>query len=323
MYQGELEIIVLPEETRTTIIVEAIGNVYDTRCNWYQVNPELAYWEESNTNNMVLKFVDANQGCPPSQYDPPIFGYGLYRIWVGNDYIFVDFRDADYGTLTGYIGFQDMHLWHDVGTDYFYSDYTSYIGLGDTYAIWDMEPKDLDTYPIKIPVTVRNYWAGGYSGNVSVDGVWKTSPHQTLWTMGTHHIEAHATQGANWSFHHWSDGGDRSHYVDVSLDEFGKMYTAHYVVVPLMPPPGGNELDAFPNPFNPTTTVRYNLREHSHVTLTVLNLLGQQVALLEDSEKETGIHEVTLDGTRLASGLYYCRLRAGREISTRKLMLAK
>ena len=79
----------------------------------------------------------------------------------------------------------------------------------------------------------------------------------------------------------------------------------------------------YPNPFNPTTTIRYALPQRSHVTLTVFNMLGQVVATLVHEEVEAGSHEVMFDGTGLASGVYFYRLRAGVFVQSRKLLLLK
>ncbi len=88
--------------------------------------------------------------------------------------------------------------------------------------------------------------------------------------------------------------------------------------------PGRLELSQnYPNPFNPSTTIRYGLPARSHVTLTVYNTLGQQVAKLVNGEQEAGYHEVKFDGSKLASGVYLYRMQAGSYVETRKLLLVK
>jgi Secretion system C-terminal sorting domain len=79
----------------------------------------------------------------------------------------------------------------------------------------------------------------------------------------------------------------------------------------------------YPNPFNPSTTVRYGLPQRSHVTITVFNALGQQVAILQDGEQEAGYHEVRFDGSSLSSGVYLYRLQAGDFVQSRKLLLLR
>jgi photosystem II stability/assembly factor-like uncharacterized protein len=77
----------------------------------------------------------------------------------------------------------------------------------------------------------------------------------------------------------------------------------------------------YPNPFNPSTTIRYDLPNRSYVTLTVFNLLGQQVARLVDGQIEGGYHEVVFDGKGLSSGVYLYRIRVDDVVQTKKLLL--
>jgi hypothetical protein len=79
----------------------------------------------------------------------------------------------------------------------------------------------------------------------------------------------------------------------------------------------------YPNPFNPTTAIRYALPQRSHVTLTVFNTLGQQVATLIKGEVEAGYHEVQFYPQGLASGVYVYRLQAGDFVQSKKLLLLK
>jgi len=79
----------------------------------------------------------------------------------------------------------------------------------------------------------------------------------------------------------------------------------------------------YPNPFNPSTTIRYGLPNRSHVTLTVFNTLGQQVAVIQNGEQEAGYHEVKFDGTGLSSGVYFYRMQAGSYVEARQLLLLR
>jgi hypothetical protein len=79
----------------------------------------------------------------------------------------------------------------------------------------------------------------------------------------------------------------------------------------------------FPNPFNPSTTIRYTLERPAMVTMTVHTLLGQEVARLVDGQKSAGVHAVQLAGEGLGSGVYFCRMTAGGFTSTKKLLLLR
>jgi hypothetical protein len=79
----------------------------------------------------------------------------------------------------------------------------------------------------------------------------------------------------------------------------------------------------FPNPFNPTTTIRYGLPHRSHVAITVFNTLGQQVSQLRKGEVDAGYHEVRFDGSGLPSGVYFCRMQTEEFVQTKKLVLVR
>lgn len=82
-------------------------------------------------------------------------------------------------------------------------------------------------------------------------------------------------------------------------------------------------LAVWPNPFNSSTTITYVLPAVADVKLAVYDLLGREVAVLENERKDGGTHEVKCDASDLPSGMYLYRLTAGNCIQTRKLILAK
>ncbi|RMH58325.1 MAG: T9SS C-terminal target domain-containing protein [Bacteroidetes bacterium] len=79
----------------------------------------------------------------------------------------------------------------------------------------------------------------------------------------------------------------------------------------------------YPNPFNPTTSIRYGLPEAAEVELAVYDAVGRRVALLVDGRQDAGYHEVTFEAASLPSGLYLYRLRAGSEEHTGTMILLK
>ena len=86
----------------------------------------------------------------------------------------------------------------------------------------------------------------------------------------------------------------------------------------------------FPNPFNPTTTIKYEIPDLpsgrqglSFVTLKVYDVLGNEVATLVNEEKPVGSYGVKLDGNGLPSGIYFYRIQAGEFIQVKKMILLK
>jgi hypothetical protein len=79
----------------------------------------------------------------------------------------------------------------------------------------------------------------------------------------------------------------------------------------------------FPNPFNPTTTINYELLVDAHVTLKVYDVLGKEVATLVDGFVQAGFRQAHVNAATLASGVYFYRLNAGSYTSTKKLVVLK
>jgi len=65
------------------------------------------------------------------------------------------------------------------------------------------------------------------------------------------------------------------------------------------------QLFNYPNPFNNETTISYYLQEDMHVKITVMNSLGQQVAVPIDSYQQEGIHEISFKRNNLTRGIYF------------------
>jgi hypothetical protein len=81
--------------------------------------------------------------------------------------------------------------------------------------------------------------------------------------------------------------------------------------------------DAYPNPFNPSTTVELTLPEAGHVSVMVYNITGQLVAELADSYMAANQYQFTWQGENVPSGMYLLRAEYAGQVSTQKLMLLK
>lgn len=79
----------------------------------------------------------------------------------------------------------------------------------------------------------------------------------------------------------------------------------------------------FPNPFNPSTIIRYQLSEPSYVRLDIFDLVGTRVATLVDKPKEQGTYDVIFNADNLASGIYLYRIFTDQQVQTRKMILIK
>lgn len=84
----------------------------------------------------------------------------------------------------------------------------------------------------------------------------------------------------------------------------------------------------FPNPFNPSTKIAFELPKASHVTLKIYDVLGREVAQIADQNYPAGYNEITWNGIngngeQVASGVYFCRITAGTWSKVMKMLLLK
>ena len=82
-------------------------------------------------------------------------------------------------------------------------------------------------------------------------------------------------------------------------------------------------LPAYPNPFNPSTTLRYDVPEAGQVRITVFDALGREIALLVNEEHVAGSHEIAFDAQGLPSGTYIVRMEAGGALQAQRLTLLR
>ena len=84
----------------------------------------------------------------------------------------------------------------------------------------------------------------------------------------------------------------------------------------------------YPNPFNPTTIIKYDLAKNTTVTLEIYDFLGRKVRTLLNKKQSAGSYEVSWDGKndqgiKVASGIYFYTLRAGKYVKTNRMILLK
>jgi len=79
----------------------------------------------------------------------------------------------------------------------------------------------------------------------------------------------------------------------------------------------------YPNPFNPSTTIKYSIASQSNVVLKIYDMLGDEKFTLVNQTKPTGNYEITFDASGLTSGVYFYRLLAGTYTETKKMIIIK
>lgn len=129
----------------------------------------------------------------------------------------------------------------------------------------------------------------------------------TIARCGCHHLVATATDAAG----NTSEFQSQEFPVTDVREEHGRQPAKFFLG------------DAYPNPFNPSTTIRYDLPGTFRATLKVYNLLGQEVATLVSEEKSMGSYEVQWDASKHSSGMYFYRLQAGKFLDVKKVLLMR
>ena len=129
---------------------------------------------------------------------------------------------------------------------------------------------------------------------------------------------------------------DFSIFGGMSEHEFQNEWFAYirenYLDIPSAAAPGisanadGNEFricSIYPNPFNPSTTIMYMVRVPCRIDSKIFNVLGHGTAALVGKIQTAGIHDLTFEGKKFSSGIYFCRLQAGTKTVVRTRMLLK
>jgi hypothetical protein len=110
----------------------------------------------------------------------------------------------------------------------------------------------------------------------------------------------------------------------ISIDDLSvtrpKVITSLKNILPNSP----NLLNAYPNPFNPSTTIHYQLSELSDININIYDLQGKHVASLLNQKQEAGQHQIIWNASSYPSGIYICTLKINNELlESQKLLLVK
>ncbi len=84
-----------------------------------------------------------------------------------------------------------------------------------------------------------------------------------------------------------------------------------------------NLMPAFPNPFNPSTVIPFQIGQQTHVLLEIFDIAGQRVATLVNENLIPGTYRISFQAQGLSNGIYFVRLKAGTFVKTRKIVLMK
>ena len=241
-----------------------------------------------DTFKMVYTLYYANRiGCTKGGYvdEATIYGY---------DPKFVDYANGDY-TLA--------------------ADSPLYWLSSDGTAIGDL--RWATNTPTSVPLSVIIEG----NGEVTYD-----PPNTVFYEVGTT-VTLTAVPESGWDFVGWSgDLTGTTNPATVTMDA-AKSITATFEVstgiIEESLPKEYRLSQNYPNPFNPSTNIDFDLKQAGQTTLTVFNMLGQEVASLVNKYMEPGTYSVHFDASQLVSGIYYYQLKSGEFSSLKKMLFIK
>jgi len=162
------------------------------------------------------------------------------------------------------------------------------------------------------------------------------SDHSSFWNQGYTAIVFSQAYYGNDSNPYYHTSNDRIIYFNMAyffalskLAVASVAHLAHYNIdialeITQDQPPIPEDLilsQNYPNPFNPTTTIVFDLPSSRYTTLAIYNILGEQVSTLVGGQLSAGRHQYVWNAASLPSGLYFCRLVAGKSVQVRKMIL--
>lgn len=192
-----------------------------------------------------------------------------------------------------------------------------------------------DEFPGLIPVELFSFSANVVDGRVQL--TWKTATEVNnkgfeiqrrnkteFETIGFVAGNGTTTESRSYSFADNNATGGKFTYRLKQLDYDGTSSYSNLVEVDLTAPLRFDLAQNYPNPFNPATTIVFQTAEPVNVTLSIYNMLGQEVTVLINNQfTNAGQHSVRFDASTLASGTYIYRITAGKFVQTKKMILLK
>ena len=284
----------------------------------------------------------------------PMLAAGLYRLtctYSYEHYFYIDFRDD---SLTTYAGISPDIVVRYSGNGTLIARGTNPTGdwysydVGDTIRVWELkrgasephtdlfQPTDptslsvsnsdghplLSWSPSEAPASTKYYVFSRRGDSGSFDQV------TTIALTSTSYLdERFSYGGSGWTQQY------KVRAISADLSKWSDEYTNTLSITVGPSAEKAFAVDSraprftleqnMPNPFNPTTQIRFQLPTHLHVRLAVYSLIGQVVAVLMDGYLEAGEYDVRFNAASFPSGLYVYRLEAGAFISSRKLLLLR
>lgn len=186
-----------------------------------------------------------------------------------------------------------------------------------------------------IPVELASFSANVSENNVYLSWITSTEVNNSGFAIERRSFENEFSQiafvqgkgtSSEINYYYYSDeelAGGRYFYRLKQIDFDGTFSYSNEIELEVGLPINYSLEQNFPNPFNPSTTIKFALPNQSKVKLVVYNSLGEQLDVLKDDLIESGYHEVVWEASNFASGVYFVRIEANDFVSVKKMLLLK
>lgn len=357
LYDGELRIDVtnLPAHTTITFQISLTSSTHWDFYNNIATNTYLGetQYAVNSGNTTISTTVYCYWRDNPSGRG---MGKGLYNVYAkdSNGNVLAYFT-YDTRTSKTYRGSPDLVVSYNCSVNYFY--HGSLNITSSTITIWDyvdiLGPnQETDKFEPQAPSGLFVYNSGGHP-----QLVWSNNYLEDYWTaIEVYRAETYSDPPSNWNSIATLSANSTSYYdtrytvgqgaiawYKVCKRNVNKLSQfSNTVSINIIPQAIVNNnyeqknisnsensvnedalYQNYPNPFNPTTIITFSLHEADHVTIKLYDILGKEVKEIADESYSKGIHQITLDASSLAAGLYVYTLSSNKFTAQRKLIVLK
>jgi uncharacterized protein (TIGR02145 family) len=151
----------------------------------------------------------------------------------------------------------------------------------------------------------------------------KTTNNNSWEKIASVKASGNSTSPKQYSYLDKTVNSDKNNYRLKMVDLNGFFKYSNIINIEIAPPDKFELSNAYPNPWNPTTTIRYKVPVKIMVTIKVFDALGREVTTLVNEIKAAGKYDVNFSAKNLSSGVYYYEMKAGNFIDTKKILLLK
>jgi hypothetical protein len=291
-------------------------------------------------------FVTGSSGLTQSKFDGPrgVFMDGLGRLYVGDEgnsrvIVFSNAASKPNGADADFVlGQPDFVTTGGVtsvtGLNYpstvFIDNANNHIWIPDTYSHrvlrYDVSPLPVEltsftAYVQKNSVTLN--WSTASELNNNGFEVQRSLLNSEFVTVGFVKGAGTSSLQKEYSFTDQNLSNDKYSYRLKQIDFDGTFEYSDEVEVIVVSLDNYSLVNNYPNPFNPSTKIGYYLKDRTDVKVSIMNSLGEEIAILTNEIQEQGFHELEFNDADLSSGIYFYSLQTRNYTETKKMILMK